>query len=73
MFDHWRKAAKTDSNIGSNGDGSSLEVPRTTDLWESRPVPPSIGLWNPLLQEINTTNLLTGNLTQNNSMQTEMT
>ena len=34
MFDHWRKAAKADSNIGSNGDGSSLEVPRTTDLWE---------------------------------------
>ena len=29
---------KTDSNIGSNGDGSSLEVPRTLDLWESRPV-----------------------------------
>jgi len=27
MFDHWRKAAKTDTNIGSNGDGSSLEVP----------------------------------------------
>ena len=36
MFDHWRKAAKTDTNIGSNGDGSSLEVPRTLDLWESR-------------------------------------
>ena len=34
MFDHWRKAAKTDTNIGSNGDGSSLEVPRTTDLWK---------------------------------------
>ena len=32
MFDHWRKAAKIDTNIGSNGDGSSLEVPRTTDL-----------------------------------------
>ena len=32
MFDHWRKAAKNDTNIGSNGDGSSLEVPRTTDL-----------------------------------------
>jgi len=29
---------KTDTNIGSNGDGSSLEVPRTLDLWESRPV-----------------------------------
>ena len=26
---------KTDSNIGSNGDGSSLEVPRTTDLWKA--------------------------------------
>jgi len=37
-FDHWRKARKTDTNIGSNGDGSSLEVPRTVDLWESRPV-----------------------------------
>ena len=35
MFDHWRKAAKTDTNIGSNGDGSSLEVPRTTDLWKA--------------------------------------
>jgi hypothetical protein len=34
---------KTDSNIGSNGDGSSLEVPRTLDLWESRPVPYSLG------------------------------
>ena len=39
IFDHWRKARKTDTNIGSNGDGSSLEVPRTSDLWESRPVP----------------------------------
>ena len=37
-FDHWRKAGKTDTNIGSNGDGSSLEVPRTVDLWESRPM-----------------------------------
>jgi len=36
MFDHWRKAKKTDTNIGSNGDGSSSEVPRTADLWESR-------------------------------------
>jgi len=35
-FDHWRKAGNTDTNIGSNGDGSSLEVPRTADLWESR-------------------------------------
>ena len=35
MFDHWRKATKTDTNIGSNGDGSSLEVPRTTDLWKA--------------------------------------
>ena len=32
IFDHWRKAGKTDTNIGSNGDGSSLEVPRTVDL-----------------------------------------
>ena len=38
IFDHWRKAGKTDTNIGSNGDGSSLEVPRTLDLWESRPM-----------------------------------
>ena len=43
MFDHWRKAAKTDTNIGSNGDGSSLEVLRTTDLWEIRPVPYPLG------------------------------
>ena len=35
MFDHWRKAAKFDTNIGSNGDGSSLEVPRMEDLWEA--------------------------------------
>ena len=34
-FDHWRRDEDTDTNIGSNGDGSSLEVPRTTDLWES--------------------------------------
>ena len=34
MFYHWRKVANTDTNIGSNGDGSSLEVPRTTDLWK---------------------------------------
>jgi len=33
----------TDTNIGSNGDGSSLEVPRTLDLWLSRPVPYSLG------------------------------
>ena len=33
----------TDTNIGSNGDGSSLEVPRTLDLWESRPVLYSLG------------------------------
>jgi len=39
MFDHWRKSGKTDTNIGSNGDGSTLEVPRIADLWESRPVP----------------------------------
>ena len=43
MFDHWKKAGKTDTNIGSNGNGSSLEVPRTTDLWESRPVPYPLG------------------------------
>ena len=36
MFDHWRKAENTDTNIGSNGDGSSLKVPRTTNFWESR-------------------------------------
>ena len=35
MFDHWRKAAKAHTNSGSNGDGSSLEVPRTTDLWKA--------------------------------------
>ena len=35
MFDHWRKVAKTNTNIGSNGDGSSLEVPRTIDLWKA--------------------------------------
>jgi len=33
----------TDTNIGSNGDGGSLEVPRTLDLWESRPVPYLLG------------------------------
>ena len=43
MFDHWRKASKTDTNIGSNGDGSSLEVPRTVDLWVSRLVPYPLG------------------------------
>ena len=42
-FDHWRKVGKTDTNIGSNGDDSSLEVPRTLDLWESRPVLYSLG------------------------------
>jgi len=36
MFDHWRKAGKTDTNNGSNRDGNSLEVPRTADLWVSR-------------------------------------
>jgi len=35
MFDHWRKATKTDTTIGSNGDGSSLEVPRMADLWKA--------------------------------------
>ena len=43
IFDHWRKAGKTDTNVGSNGDGSSLEVPRKADLWESRPAPYSLG------------------------------
>ena len=43
IFDHWRKAEKTNTNIGSNGDGSSLEVPRTLDLWESIPVPYPLG------------------------------
>ena len=33
----------TDTNIGSIGDGSSLEVPRTLDLSESRPVPYPLG------------------------------
>ena len=31
----WRRDEQTDSNIGSNGDGSSLEVPRTMDLWKA--------------------------------------
>ena len=35
-FDLWRRDEETASNIGSNGDGSSLEVPRNTDFWESR-------------------------------------
>ena len=35
-FDLWWRDEDTDTNIGSNGDGSSLEVPRTTDLWERR-------------------------------------
>jgi len=43
MFDHWRKASKIDTNIGSNGDGSSLKVPRTIDIWESRSVPYPLG------------------------------
>ena len=43
MFDHLRKVSETDTNIGSNGDGGSLEVPRTSDLWESRPVPYLLG------------------------------
>ena len=43
MFDHWRKAGKIDTNIGSNGDGSSLELPRTADLWESRRLPYPLG------------------------------
>ena len=50
IFDHWRKAGKTDTNIGSNGDGSSLEVPRTVDLWESRPVFSTIGQWSKKLK-----------------------
>ena len=49
MFDHWRKDAKADSNIGSNGDGSSLEVPRTTDLWKADSAL-SIGQWNQKLK-----------------------
>ena len=40
---------KTDTNIGSNGDGSSLEVPRTLDLWDSRPVFYSLGKWSQLV------------------------
>jgi len=44
MFDHWWKVSNTDTNIASNGDGSSLEVPRTPDLWESRPVPYPLGM-----------------------------
>jgi len=35
MFDHWRKATKIETKIGSNGDGSPLELPRTIDLWEA--------------------------------------
>ena len=49
IFDHWRKAGKTDTNIGSNGDGSSLEVPRTLDLWDSKPVFYSLGKWSQLV------------------------
>jgi len=43
IFDHWLNASKTDTNMGSNGDGSSFEVPRTAYLWESRPVPYPLG------------------------------
>lgn len=39
-----------DTNIGSNGDGSSLEVPRTTDLWKNEIVPSSIGQWSQKLK-----------------------
>ena len=49
-FDHWRKAAKTDTNIGSNGDGSSEEVSRIADLWESRQCISSIGQWTQKLK-----------------------
>ena len=49
MFDHWRKAAKADTNIGSNGDGSSLEVPRTTDIWKADNAL-SIGQWSQKLK-----------------------
>ena len=35
-FDLWWRDEDINSNIGSNGDGSSLEVPRTTNFWESR-------------------------------------
>ena len=35
-FDLRRRDEDTDSKIGSNGDGSSWEVPRTADFWESR-------------------------------------
>ena len=31
MFDHWRKATKADTNIGSNGE----EVPRMADIWKA--------------------------------------
>jgi len=34
-FDLWWRDDHTDSNIGSNGDGSSLEVPIMVDLWKS--------------------------------------
>jgi len=43
MFDHWRKDSKAETNIGSNGNGISLEVPRIADVWESRPVPYPLG------------------------------
>ena len=43
IFDHWGQYENTDSNIGSIGDGISLEVPRTADLWESRLVPYPLG------------------------------
>jgi len=42
-FDHRWKCEDTDTNIGSNGDGSSWEVLRTTDPWKSRILLSSIG------------------------------
>jgi len=71
MFDHWRKAAKTDTNIGSNGDGSSLEVPRTADLWESRPAPYPLGNgvknsnWNAWLKTDDLTTQIDSHSTKN--------
>ena len=37
---------KTDTNIGSNGDGSSLEVPRTSDLLGEQTSALFIGQWS---------------------------
>ena len=43
---------KTDTNIGSNGDGSSLEVPRTSDLLGEQTSALFIGQWSQLIEKI---------------------